>query len=294
MKQELMKKCQICQNETFELYLNCKDHLVTAQGFSIQSCKNCGFRFTNPRPSTTTIGNYYQSLDYVSHNDQSSGVINSIYRLVRNYTLKRKLALLNSVSKKKGKLLDVGCGTGLLLYTCKKGGWSIQGTEPDVNARSVASSRLQQTIVPTIEEITDKDFDVITMWHVLEHVPNLQKTLHELNSRLKRGGMLVLALPNSDSVDAKQYKEFWAAYDVPRHLSHFTPSTIDKLVTKSGFSLEETHPMYFDAFYISMLSTKYRDGKTNWLESIYQGFRSNIKASQSGDYSSLIYIFKKM
>lgn len=259
----------------------------------IQACTKCKFRFTNPRPNNASIGAFYQSADYVSHNDQSTGLINKMYRIVRQYTLRQKLKLINTIQPKKGKLLDVGCGTGLFLETCKLGGWSITGVEPDASARSLAVARLNKKIVNEIKSVEDDQFDIITMWHVLEHVPNLQETIAELKSRLKEGGILILALPNSNSLDANYFKQYWAAYDIPRHLSHFTPSTINHLVSQAGLSLVSTKPMYFDSFYIGILSTRNRDGKTNWLESIYQGLRSNWSARRTGNYSSLVYIFKK-
>lgn len=293
MNQDTLQHCPVCQQTTFESFLNCKDYLVSQQKFAIQTCVNCGFRFTNPRPDAASIGSYYQSSDYISHNDQGGGLINRIYRIVRGYTLKNKLAIINRLHPQKGKLLDMGCGTGLFLETCKKGGWTISGIEPDDKARRVAGDRLSIDIASDISQTEPSSVDMITLWHVLEHVPELAETLTQINERLKVGGELLLALPNSNSLDAQYFQEYWAAYDVPRHLSHFTPKTINQLVAQFGFRLQETQPMHFDAFYIAMLSTKYKSGKTNLLESVWQGFRSNFSAQKTGDYSSLIYIFKK-
>ncbi len=293
MTQEELQNCPICQHTTFKPYLVCKDYLVSQDEFTIQSCEGCGFRFTNPRPDNKSIGGYYQSTDYVSHNDKSEGLINKLYRLVRQFTLRQKLNLINSIQPEKGKLLDVGCGTGLLLETCQKGGWSVAGVEPDDSARDVAAGRLEKTVLATIHEVGEESYDIISMWHVLEHVPDLQETINELKSRLRKGGTLLLALPNSDSYDAKHFKQYWAAYDIPRHLSHFTPESVNRLVSQAGFTLTATRPMYFDSFYIGVLSTRHRDGQTNWIESIFQGLRSNWSGSKTGNYSSLIYIFKK-
>lgn len=293
MTQELLQECPVCQNSTFVSYLVCKDYLVSKTEFTIQACAGCGLRFTNPRPNHTSIGAYYESADYVSHNDQSTGIVNKLYRLVRQYTLRQKLNLVNSIQSDKGKLLDVGCGTGLFLETCQQGKWQIAGVEPDATARAVAIDRLKKSIVETIQEVGEEPYDIITMWHVLEHIPNLGETVQELKDRLRTGGTLVLALPNSNSLDADHFKQYWAAYDIPRHLSHFTPTTINRLMSQAGFRLVSTRPMYFDSFYIGMLSTRHRDGQTNWLESIYQGIRSNWSARKTGNYSSLIYLFQK-
>jgi 2-polyprenyl-3-methyl-5-hydroxy-6-metoxy-1,4-benzoquinol methylase len=293
MTQEVLQHCPVCEQTAFKPFLECTDYLVTKQKFIIQVCTNCDFRFTNPRPNAESLGDYYQSADYISHNDKGGGLINRIYRIVRNYTLKTKLDLINKLHPMKGKLLDVGCGTGLFLDTCKKGGWTISGIEPDAKAREVATDRLAVDITAEISQANPDPVDIITLWHVLEHVPDLHETLTELNKRLTVGGTLLLALPNSNSSDAVHYQEHWAAYDIPRHLSHFTPKTITQLVSQFGFHLQETKPMYFDAFYIAMLSTKYQSGSTKLFESFIEGVKSNFKARQSGNYSSLIYIFKK-
>ncbi|TAE24336.1 MAG: class I SAM-dependent methyltransferase [Cytophagales bacterium] len=285
--------CQVCQKDKFRTHQQCQDFLVSQNIFKIDECQNCGFRFTNPRPDESTLGDYYKSEQYVSHNDNSGGIINEIYKWVRRYTLGQKLRLINSVGSKRGRLLDVGCGTGLFLDVIKRGGWAIEGVEPDSFARSTAEERLGQQIHETVGQLHKQQFDIITMWHVLEHVPNPHKTIRELRDRLNDNGILLLALPNSESYDAKHYGPHWAAYDVPRHLSHFTPASITRLATEANFKSVTVKPMYFDSFYISMLSTKYRDGKTNLLGSFFGGLKSNFHARRTGNYSSLIYIFQK-
>lgn len=267
---------------------------MSQREFTIQECQACNFRFTNPRPIQEELANYYKSKDYVSHNDNSGGIINSVYKIVRQYTLKQKLNLINSIYPQKGKILDVGCGTGLFLETCYKGGWTVSGVEPESTAREAAKKRLGKNISENLDGLGEDAVDVITMWHVLEHVADLQQTLRELNNRLKKGGTLLIALPNCDSLDARHFKQYWAAYDIPRHLSHFTPKTIHRTITNNGFEPLDTKPMYFDAFYISMLSTRHRDGKTKWIESVMQGIHSNREGSKTGNYSSLIYIYSKI
>lgn len=291
MTQVEIEECPVCKSSFFKQYITCKDYLVSQKEFTIQSCESCGLRFTNPRPDANTIGHYYKSINYVSHNDEGKGLVNRIYRLARRFTLRQKLDMINFGQPKRGKLLDIGCGTGLFLETTQKDGWMISGVEPDGNARKIAAARLNINVVESIKDLKEERFDIITMWHVLEHVSDLQETVQELKNRLKIGGYLLIAVPNSDSHDAQHFKQYWAAYDVPRHLSHFTPHTINQLISNVGFVLIGTEPMYFDSFYIGMLSTKYRDGRTNWYESIYEGIRSNWHGGRTGNYSSLIYQF---
>ncbi|GAB2548021.1 class I SAM-dependent methyltransferase [Spirosoma aerophilum] len=214
--------------------------------------------------------------------------------MVRNYTLRSKLNLINKLTSKPGKILDVGCGTGAFLESCRKGGWSVTGMEPDPDARAIAKERLKAEIKPDLKALTGAEpFDIISLWHVLEHIPNLSETINQLRDLLTGQGTLLIAVPNSDSYDAQLFKEYWAAYDVPRHLHHFTPSTIESLFNKLGFKLVKQLPMVFDAFYIAMLSTRYQTGKTDYIKSLQVGLSSNAQAQKTGNSSSLIYLFNK-
>ncbi|ADB41486.1 Methyltransferase type 12 [Spirosoma linguale DSM 74] len=291
---ETVTQCPVCGNTTFSPYLSCEDYLVSNQKFDILECQRCSFRLTNPRPDSNSIVAYYKSDQYVSHNDNGGGLINTAYRLVRNYTLRSKLNLINKLTGKPGKILDVGCGTGAFLQSCREGGWSVTGMEPDPDARAIAREKLQADIKPNLEALAGAEtFDIISLWHVLEHIPNLNESIIQLRELLREQGTLLIAVPNSDSYDAQLFKQYWAAYDVPRHLHHFTPSTIEPLFNKHGFRLVKQLPMVFDAFYIAMLSTCYQTGKTDYLKSIQVGLSSNAKAQKTGNSSSLIYLLKK-
>lgn len=291
---ETLTNCPVCQQSTFKQFLNCKDHLISNETFSIQQCINCGFRFTNPRPEAKNIGQYYKSAEYISHNDEGAGVIATVYRLVRSYTLSQKQQLIKNLNGKTGTVLDVGCGTGAFLQTCQEAGWDVTGTEPDTDAGRIASQKLKTEIWSDISLLDEtKRFDVITLWHVLEHITNLTEAITKLYPLLNDQGTLVIAVPNSDSYDAQYYKSDWAAYDVPRHLYHFTPSTINTLFSTHGFKVVGQKPMLFDAFYIGLLSTRYQTGKTDYLKSIQIGLQSNRQAIKTGNASSNIYLLKK-
>lgn len=291
---EFVTQCPVCSNDQFSPFLVCKDYLVSQREFSIQQCDGCGFRFTNPRPDAAGIGSYYKSDQYISHNDANGGLISTAYRTVRNHTLRTKLKLINRLNKGAGRLLDVGCGTGTFLETCKAGGWDVTGVETDSDARVASTKKLQVDIKSDMNALMGaQPFDVISLWHVLEHIPDLNQAIPQLHGLLSEKGSLLIAVPNSDSYDATYFKEYWAAYDVPRHLHHFTPSTIEPLFKKSGFRLIEQRPMNFDALYIAMLSTRYQSGKTDYLKSLQVGLTSNVEARRTGNSSSLIYIFQK-
>ncbi|MVM39858.1 methyltransferase domain-containing protein [Spirosoma sp. HMF3257] len=291
---ETITECPVCGANQFKPFLVCQDYLVSQQKFAIQACATCSFRLTNPRPDANSIGSYYKSEDYVSHNDESSGLINTAYRIVRNYTLRSKIKLINKLNGGQGRILDVGCGTGAFLESCQSAGWQVLGMEPDADARTIAQKKLQTEIKPNLNALTGiQPVDIITLWHVLEHIPNLNEVIPQLYQLVNDSGTLLIAVPNSDSKDAQYFKEYWAAYDVPRHLHHFTPSTIKSLFLKHGFTLVDQKPMVFDAFYIAMLSTRYQTGRTDYFKSIQVGLSSNAEAKRTGNSSSLIYLFKK-
>ncbi len=287
-------KCLVCGSNQFEPFLVCKDYTVSQEKFSIVACKSCGFKFTNPRPDNAVLGNYYKAESYVSHTNSKKGIINKMYHMVRSHTLKTKIKLISSFVPR-GTILDYGCGTGMFLSECKRSGWETFGMEPDDNARQIASEQNLNLFSDksTLQlHIAEKEFDVITLWHVLEHVTDMFDTLAFLKHKLKPQGVLIIAVPNHKSYDAEYYNEYWAAYDVPRHLHHFELKTMKALLDNSGFQLVETKPMKFDSYYVSMLSEKYKTGKVNLAQAFKIGMRSNMKAKNSSSYSSTIYIFR--
>lgn len=291
---ETVLQCPVCGNETISPFITCVDYLVSQKPFTIQQCTKCQFRLTNPRPNADEISAYYKSDQYISHNDRGKGLISSVYRGVRSYTLRQKLRLINRLNNGPGQLLDVGCGTGAFLETAQTGKWTVAGMEPDPDARSITEKKIKSTIAPSLASVTQgKPFDVVTLWHVLEHVSDLTNTIRLLHELSTSTGVVIIAVPNSDSYDANFYGEHWAAYDVPRHLYHFTPTTIEALFKQHGFVLAEKHPMWFDAFYIAMLSSRYRTGKTDYAESVRVGLTSNAQALRTNQASSVIYVFKK-
>lgn len=245
---------------------------------------------TEPQP--VALSPYYQSEAYISHTDANHSLIEKLYQMVKRYSLGKKKKLINRYVKGEKTLLDFGTGTGDFLVAAKENNWSAFGVEPNLKARKLAQTKGVQ-IYSEITELQTDTFKVITLWHVLEHLPNLEEQISQLISKLDNSGILVIAVPNFRSYDAKYYGEFWAAYDVPRHLWHFSKAAIEKMFAKHHMKIVKMKPMIFDAFYVAMLSEKYKTGKTNFSKAMGIGLWSNIKALGSGEYSSLIYILKK-
>ncbi|WP_298762890.1 class I SAM-dependent methyltransferase [uncultured Polaribacter sp.] len=272
-------------------FLVCKDFTVSQTDFKIGLNEEYQLLATTPVPEN--LQDFYKSEDYISHTDSNKSVFDKVYQFVRNYTLKQKLNLLNSFQTEAKTVLDVGAGTGDFLQFCNANQWSVSGIEPSDNARAIANKK-SIVLKENLNDLADEKFDVITLWHVLEHVENLADYIKNLKVLLKPNGRIVIAVPNFKSYDAKLYKEYWAAFDVPRHLWHFSQNSIHKLFGTIHMEVEKTLPMKFDAYYVSLLSEKYKTGKMNPIKAFYNGFISNRKAKQTSEYSSLIYVIKNI
>ena len=282
------------KNVIHKTYLKVKDHSVSGEEFDLLYNQELDMLETFPQPSEENLLNYYESEDYISHTDSKRNLFEIIYQKVKSIALKRKLKLINSLSLETKNLLDLGCGTGDFLKTAKEDGWQITGIEPSPIARRFANQKTANAVfdIKELDNLPGESFDVITLWHVLEHLPNLEKHFEIFKSLLKPKGRLVIAVPNFKSYDAHYYKSFWAAYDVPRHLWHFSQRSILRLANKQNMELQETLPMRFDAYYVSLLSEKYKSGFMNPLKAFWIAWHSNYGASRSGEYSSLIYVIK--
>ena len=274
--------------------LTVKDHSVSGEEFQLIRNETYGFLETHPQPKEENLSAYYKTEDYISHTDSKRNLFEKAYHFVRNISLKRKLKLINSFGFEEKKLLDVGCGTGDFLKTAQQDGWIASGIEPNKQAREIANQKTNNVVFDTKQLTTfnKQSFDVITLWHVLEHLPKLEEQISLLKNLLKENGTLIIAVPNHKSFDAKHYNNFWAAYDVPRHLWHFDQKAMTKLFAFKNMKVVETLPMKFDAYYVSLLSEKNKSGFMNLLKAFWIGLRSNLKAKQTGEYSSLIYIIK--
>ena len=285
------------------IYISVRDHSVSGEGFDLIYNKDLDVLETTPQPAEDKLGGYYKSEDYISHTDGKRNIFEKTYHFVKEIALKRKLNLINTVSDVSAadsssgekKLLDVGCGTGDFLKIAKVNQWTVCGIEPNIQARAIANKKSEGAVfdITHLQTLTPESFDVITLWHVLEHLPNLEGHMNTLEALLKPNGRLIIAVPNYKSYDANYYKSFWAAFDVPRHLWHFSQTAVDILVRRHGMIVQQTAPMLFDAYYVSLLSEKYKYGTMNPFKAFWIGSKSNWKAKTSGEYSSLIYVIKK-
>lgn len=292
-----IKVCPLCGSGLVTEEMKCKDYFVSGETFPIYSCGECGFRFTGNVPSEDKMGHYYQSNSYISHSDTRKGIINKIYHWVRSLMLKEKSSLvIHFTGLKKGNLLDYGTGTGYFPNRMKKKGWNVEAIEVSEDARTFAFEHfgLKPKLPSEMDSFGEKSFDCITLWHVLEHIQDLHGIMDKFNTLLREQGMLIIAVPNRTSYDAGRYGNMWAAYDVPRHLWHFSPVTLANLGSMHGFSLVEMITMPFDGFYISMMSEKNRGSRFPFLKGMFYGAAGWLSTLGKRERSSsLIYVFKK-
>ncbi len=272
-------------------FLIVKDYSVSKETFALLYNKEYDLLKTHPFPDLSLLPKYYESEDYISHTDGKRTFFEKTYHFVKKRAIKNKVKLINSYHKNKGALLDVGCGTGDFLVEAQNQGWKITGYEPNEAAKKLTNSKNVSTIDDLVS-LSANSFDVITLWHVLEHVPNLEEYIKNLKKLLKPSGTLIVAVPNYKSYDAIYYKRHWAAYDVPRHLWHFSKKSIKRLFSDVDMNLACVLPMWFDSFYVSMLSEKHKTGKINFIKAVFIGLRSNCVGLFKKEFSSHIYVLK--
>ena len=297
MEKLSINACPVCGCTHLKRVMTCTDFYASGEQFELCSCEDCGFTFTQGVPVEAEIGKYYETPDYISHTDTRKGAMNTIYHYVRSYMLGRKARLVaREAHRKRGRLLDIGTGTGYFADAMVGRGWKVEAVEKSPQARSFAKEHFELDVdtEDALAGYADHSFDAITLWHVMEHLEHLNETWEKLFKLLKERGVLIVAVPNPSSYDAEKYKEWWAAYDVPRHLWHFTPSVMQQFGVKHGFKLAEQHPMPFDAFYVSMLTERYKGSRLSFLKGMWTGllawFSSLAKKERS---SSMIYVFRK-
>ena len=294
MSLETVDQCPVCNGRIFKPFLVCKDQTTTGETFHVEQCTFCGFVLTNPRPFHETSPAYYQSAQYISHTGKATGLFDYIYLLIRKFTVKWKYNLVKPHLEKRS-LLDLGSGTGTFLQFCQTRKVEVHGVEPSREAREVANSR-HIPMFESLDALPDIRYSVITLWHVLEHIYDLEGTLASLKSRLNDNGIIFIAVPNWQSYDANYYKEYWAGYDVPRHVWHFSKTTMTQLAERNGLKVKEIIPMKLDAYYVSLLSAKYAAKKFSFftvIRALWVGYCSNRKAGNNMNYSSLIYLLQK-
>jgi 2-polyprenyl-3-methyl-5-hydroxy-6-metoxy-1,4-benzoquinol methylase len=293
---ELISNCPICGSTGFEPYLEVTDFTVSQEVFHLVKCSDCELVYTNPRPDANSIGKYYKSTEYISHTNSKKGLVNSLYQMARRRAITTKLEFIGALAPEPRTLLDYGCGTGEFLAAAKEEGWICAGLEPDDDARKLAQENHSLNVDHPmhLKDLPIGQFGAITLWHVLEHVHDLRETVDQLKTRLSSKGVLVIAVPNRTAYEAGVYGPYWAAYDVPRHLYHFSKKPMLRLMDNAGFVCESIKPLFFDPFYISLLSSGYKNGSKNLFAAVWYGIKTTLKGKKNiEENSSLLYVFKK-
>lgn len=267
------------------------DHFLSKEIFEIVPTNHVGILKTSPIPED--LDTYYESENYISHHQDSGSMKEKIYKFAQSFNLNYKRNIIAKETFIKAKVLDYGCGAGEFIKSIEND-FATYGLEPNEDARNAASLKAKNSIIiKDINVIEDNFFDTITLWHVFEHIENQEYILEKFYKKLKTKGLLIIAVPNYTSYDAQYYKEFWAAYDVPRHIFHFSKTGMEKLFSNEKWKLKKIKPLLLDSYYISILSEKYKKNPLFWLKGSIIGAISNFKASKTGQFSSLIYIIEK-
>ncbi len=289
-----LKKCPVCASVNIEKFIETEDFFLSKELFSLSKCRNCQLVFLNPRPNSEELIKYYQSDEYISHHSKGLNPFVALYRYLRKRNISYKYNLVTKIVKS-GSLLDIGCGTGEFLNYFSLRNWQVKGIEPDLGARKHAKDEFGLDVFDEnmLNDFANESLDVVTMWHVLEHVLDVNQRVKTVYRLLKKDGLFVVAVPNYLSWDAVHYNKYWAAYDVPRHLYHFSPNALINLVEKFNFKFLETKPLKYDSYYISLISEKYKKGRLPYLNGVINGLKSNIHAKKEQNYSSVIYFFRK-
>jgi SAM-dependent methyltransferase len=286
--------CPLCFSKRISLYLKCTDHLLSGEEFELFKCQECGFIFIHEYPDEKSLAAYYDSDNYISHADNAKGFLNRVYFLARDIMLRRKKRFVEMATGiNKGKILDLGCGAGYFAGTMKKSGWDVTGVEPNQKARDFGSRQFSINVINPdhLPDLAEKSFDSVTLWHVMEHLPDPLKYSGEIDRLLKPGGICIAALPNSNSYDAKYYGRFWAAYDLPRHLWHFNPSTLILFWQKKGYKVAYMKSLPLDVFYISILSEKNRGSAVPFIKGLMTGGIFALKSAFNKERSSSLIYF---
>lgn len=292
----VIQNCPACGSSKYEKVLTASDYLVSSESFEIMECNDCSLRFTSPIPDRNEIGNYYESDKYISHAKRVTSIFDIVYKIVRKFTLRSKRKIVKRISpKQSGTLLDIGCGTGNFLKTMKQSGWEINGVEINDTARKIAKKNTSSVILNQADFFkSEQKYDVITLWHSLEHLNTLTRFLEKISISLNANGVVMIAVPNYQSFDAEYFKQDWAAYDVPRHLYHFSFEAIVKFMEKFKFELIQSKQLPFDPFYVALLSELSVRKKHNIIKALLVGWQSYWQGRKDAERgSSILYIFSR-
>lgn len=290
-------RCPVCHSDSLLQNHISADWLVSGETYPVMRCKRCGFMFTNSYPGEELIGKYYKSEEYISHSNSATGLSGKLYKLARTLMLSRKNKLISGyISYPGSTLLDIGCGTGHFVAFMNRQGWNAAGIERDRDAREYAAkiNKIEVTGDESVQHLTQSHYDVITLWHVLEHFHDPGTAIRQAAGALKPEGIIVVALPNHASYDADHYGADWAAWDVPRHLWHFNPDSFSLFAESHDLEIVKKASMPFDSFYVSILSEKAKASGLSLIKGMFWGLISLAAALFNVNRSSsVIYILKK-
>ena len=304
-----VRTCYLCGSDGEDLHAGLRDSLFGVAGvWNLRRCSRCGLVWLSPRPRREEIPKLYER--YYTHSPPvaGDGATESLGRATREAALRRvcgydagggpgrlrrflaeglgrlgpvRDAAAGSVlwlgASRRGRLLDVGCGTGLFLAQMRDLGWEVEGVEPDPVAAHAARSRYRLDITSApLEEVSlpANTFDAVTASHVIEHVHDPIGFLMECGRLLRPGGAVVIVTPNSRSLGSHWFRGSWRGWEVPRHIFVFSPRTLRTCAERAGLRVEELRTTARSARYIWHSSRALRRPATVLEEKGWQGFQA--------------------
>ena len=260
-----------------------KDYIKSGDLFQLYKDNNSGIVWTF-LDKNHNHEYYYSSEKYIPHKEKK-GFFGFLYLFVQKIMFRYKLKNLKNHINKNKIVLDYGSGDGRFAEYLNQLQIKTMTYDPLVKKLDESEPNSYQT--------PENQIDTIMMWHVIEHIPDLDSSIKAIYNSIKNKGSLVVAVPNIDSYDSKHYKECWAGFDVPRHLYHFNHESLINFIEKQGFIYNYRKPLIFDSFYVSILSEKNRNNPFGTLNGLIIGLISNLFALFSTNYSSSFYVFTK-
>jgi 2-polyprenyl-3-methyl-5-hydroxy-6-metoxy-1,4-benzoquinol methylase len=286
--------CPLCGSPKTRFAFSCPDHLVTGEEFPLHQCNDCQFLYSGRLPSEADAQKYYDSPSYTPHATDRKNLMMRTIGFCRTFIRQPiKRTWVRKWSKKRmGTLIDIGSGTGEFAVFMQKSGWAVTCIEPNQDARNFCASQ-GLTVFDTdrVPTLPDHSFNVVTLWHVLEHVYDIHGTMQTIRRLLQPDGTAFIALPNYSSKEASWYGRMWTGYEMPRHPSHFSPATFAHLASMYDMEIVALRPFVLDAFYLSILSEQHRKG---WfISALFHGLASAIVGLlQPKLASSVLYVIR--
>ena len=297
MTQHTAIECPLCGGNDTSHFTDCTDHAVSNETYSLQRCGSCGLIFTIAPPDSQDKQTYSKLDQELNRADNPRKRLDRLYYYARILNIRRKIRLIERLTRvSSGKLLNYGAKSGYFSSRMTDRGWKVTSLEEYHEQRIFSLEMFHHRMmdIDEIDSLPPGSFDAVTLWHTLEHQEDPHTLIEKLIRLLKPNGLLFAAVPNTDSLDAAWYGSQWAAWDVPRHLLHFNTTSMIRFGLAHNLVLMHHERMPFEAFYIPMLSEKFKGNRHPIITGAVRGLKFWHKTNTDREKSSsIVYVFRK-